>query len=480
MGSVPTAAESVASVSVSQLEKQIESFQSSEHASAPTAHQSSVTKQQGQVPEEQKLALPVGSGAPVYKPMTIGNALNDAATEAEGPSGTKRQILFIGSCDTSNDFKKGTKGIYVYELHSDGSLQLLSTADAFPSPNYLSYHPTHGVLYAVHMASEFDGERETGFVSAYLFDKERLELRLLNRQSACGLGPAHCSISNCGRHLLIATYMGGTCSVLPIEADGRLGPASDSKHHHIPGILEPKLVDRQECAHPHQIRQDPMGRVLVPDLGYDMVFSYQLTDGGGLVGAYNAACHYRAPRGSGPRHLDWTAKASDSAWDSKCVYVLLELSCEVAVLDFKTLKEVQRVSSLPEGVEGSRAHHRGNAHILVHPNGRWLYTTNRTKGACSITTFEIEAGSGKLKGIQHQSTLGDVPRNFCITADGKRLILGNQNDCKVVPFTVDQETGKLSVPSTTDIKGNLAATPRTTPGITVVPEPPAVLLSVEV
>jgi len=148
---------------------------------------------------------------------------------------------------------------------------------------------------------------------------------------------------------------------------------------------------------------------------------------------------------------------------------LLELSGEVSVLEMESLREIQRLSSLPAGVKCSRRHHRGNADIHVHPTGRWLYTTNRGEGACSVTAFAVSPETGEIRAIQHQSTLGDIPRNFQITPDGGMLLVANQRDCKVVPFTIDRETGMLSLATRMDTNGN----PETI--LTAVPESPAVL-----
>lgn len=77
-------------------------------------------------------------------------------------------------------------------------------------------------------------------------------------QDTCGQHPAYVAIA--GSHALVANYTGGSVSVLPLQADGSLAPASDSKHHH--GALLPHLADRQESAHPHAIRLDPyVGKV---------------------------------------------------------------------------------------------------------------------------------------------------------------------------------------------------------------------------
>ena len=52
-------------------------------------------------------------------------------------------------------------------------------------------------------------------------------MKLLNTVSSGGAGPAHLSIHPSGRFVLAANYFGGSVAVLPVLADGSLGPASD-------------------------------------------------------------------------------------------------------------------------------------------------------------------------------------------------------------------------------------------------------------
>ena len=50
------------------------------------------------------------------------------------------------------------------------------------------------------------------------------ELTLLNQQSSQGAGPSHLVVDPTGRNVLVANYGSGSVAVLPIDADGRLGP----------------------------------------------------------------------------------------------------------------------------------------------------------------------------------------------------------------------------------------------------------------
>jgi 6-phosphogluconolactonase (cycloisomerase 2 family) len=54
-------------------------------------------------------------------------------------------------------------------------------------------------------------------------------LKLMNTVSSQGAGPTYVSIHPSGRFLFVANYFGGSVAVVPILADGKLGPATDVK-----------------------------------------------------------------------------------------------------------------------------------------------------------------------------------------------------------------------------------------------------------
>jgi 6-phosphogluconolactonase len=101
------------------------------------------------------------------------------------------------------------------------------------------------------------------------------------------------------------------------------------------------------------------------------------------------------------------------------------------------LKEVATVSTLPKDFSGT-SH---TAEVLVHPNGRFLYGSNR--GHDSIAVFSLD-GSGKPTPIEHVSTLGKTPRNFRIDPTGRWLFAANQSSGTVQLFRIDPTTGRLT------------------------------------
>jgi 6-phosphogluconolactonase len=77
----------------------------------------------------------------------------------------------------------------------------------------------------------------------------------------------------------------------------------------------------------------------------------------------------------------------------------------------------------------------------VHPSGKFLYGSNR--GHDSLAIFRIDAATGQLAALGHQSTGGKTPRNFAVDPTGRWLLAENQGSGTIVVLKVDPETGGL-------------------------------------
>jgi 6-phosphogluconolactonase len=78
----------------------------------------------------------------------------------------------------------------------------------------------------------------------------------------------------------------------------------------------------------------------------------------------------------------------------------------------------------------------------VHPDGKFLYTSNR--GPDTIAIFRIDAGKGTLTAVERVPTQGKTPRNFAIDPTGGYLFAANQDSDNVVLFRIDKGTGHLT------------------------------------
>ena len=83
------------------------------------------------------------------------------------------------------------------------------------------------------------------------------------------------------------------------------------------------------------------------------------------------------------------------------------------------------------------------ADIHISPDGKFLYGSNRVHD--SLVIYEVDAKTGKLTYVAHQSVLGKKPRNFMIDPTGNFVLVANQDSDNIVIFKRDAVKGcKLS------------------------------------
>ncbi len=317
------------------------------------------------------------------------------------------------------------KGIYCsrFDLET-GKLGDPFLAAEAKSPSFLEIHSNGKFLYAV---SETGG---TGSVSAYIIDRKTGKLKFLNEQPSSGKGPCHLSIDFAGRNLLIANYGSGSAAVIPINPDGKLAePAGFVQHEG--SSINPR---RQESPHAHSINVSPDNRfAFVADLGTDKVVIYSLDVEEGTIKPNNPAFVQLQP-GAGPRHFSFHP-------NGRYAYVINELTCTVTTFDYApasgALTEIQTITTLPGNFIGSNT----CAEVRVHPNGKFLYGSNR--GHDSIAMYRIDPENGTLALTGHMTVGIKTPRNFNIDPSGQFCLVANQGNNTVIVFRIDQETGSL-------------------------------------
>ncbi len=191
----------------------------------------------------------------------------------------------------------------------------------------------------------------------------------------------------------------------------------------------------------HSINVAPDNRFAVAaDLGTDELRVYRLDLIQGLLQFVPAASTTVQP-GAGPRHIDFHP-------NGRLVFVINELDSTITALAYTAetgaLTPVDTVSTLPPSYRGNTT----CADIHVHPNGHFVYGSNR--GHDSIACFSVDDTSGGLTLVDHFSTGGRTPRNFALSPEGDFLLAANQDSNSVITFALDLETGSLrEIASTT-------------------------------
>jgi 6-phosphogluconolactonase len=302
----------------------------------------------------------------------------------------------------------------LYQVTGAGTLGSASSFTSFgTSPSFLAVNPAVTNLYAL-------DEATVGRVGAYAIDKVTGALAYLDDVSSGGNGPAHVSVDATGQWVFVANYGDGTTSVLPVQAGGSLGAATDT---------------RSVGANAHMMLADPSNQyVFVPCLGADYVAQFRFDATTGKL-TPNTPPHFATAAGAGPRHVAFHP-------NGKLAYLIAEKASTLSALSLDTatglLTEIETLSTLPAGFSGSNT----GAEVWVHPSGTLVFGSNR--GDDSIVTFAIDASTGKMTLKGHTKTGGTTPRDFTIAPSGAYLYVANQGSGTVTAFAIDVGQGTLA------------------------------------
>jgi 6-phosphogluconolactonase len=215
------------------------------------------------------------------------------------------------------------------------------------------------------------------------------------------------------------------------------------------GSLGAAVDTKSAGTNAHMMAADPSNKfVFVPCLGSDYVAQYVFDASTGKLTA-NATPHVSSAAGAGPRHIAFHP-------NGKLAYVIMEKASTITAYSLDTsagtLTEIETKSTLPAGFNGTNT----GAEIAVHPSGAWVLGSNR--GDDSIVVFSLDAQTGKMTLVGHTKTGGTTPRQFSIDPSGAFVYAANQDSSNVVVFAFDAAHGTLkatgstaSVPSATFI-----------------------------
>lgn len=316
----------------------------------------------------------------------------------------ERTVLFVSLT--------GDEQIKLYDLDAEsGALQLRTSSAAHGPSGALFLHPDGQVLYNAHVLSTT--------LASYRFDAATGALSLINKVDTGLETPAHLITDRAGRFLLTAYYTGGGITVHRLGADGAIG---ELVQH----------VDTGEKAHAVLLSPDERF-VFVPHVcPTNKISQFRFDAATGRLSSNDPAEVVPPDENTGPRHI-CLGPQGDVA------YIVNEQGNTVTAYHFDTeggtLERFQHLSTLPEGyTEGGFT-----AHIEVHPNGKWLYASNR--GHESIAGFHI-ADDGTLSPFGHY-TVPASPRSFNIEPTGTYLYCAGEAADGMTAYRIDPATGAL-------------------------------------
>lgn len=313
--------------------------------------------------------------------------------QREAQDGLPRQVVLGGyTAETDNR----AAGLTSLRPRPDGTgLEVVDTL-ALSSPTYLVGHPDQPWLFAA-------SESQPGQVSSVRMQADG-SLTLLSSVATGGDGSCHLALSPDARFVVVADYVSGSVSSLPVGPDGRLGQRVDFLQFQGAGP-DP---DRQQGPHAHQVVWDG-DELLAVDLGTDRIYRLGLDSAGRFS---TAGPPIVLPAGSGPRHL---VVVQDH------LVVATELSGELWLgrrLPAGGWSELGRFRCT--GTAGG-----GDLYpSALRADGDTVFVANRGPG--TVAVFNLDRAAGALTLTAEVDGGGRWPRDLVITDNG--LWVANQTD----------------------------------------------------
>lgn len=329
-------------------------------------------------------------------------------------------IAFIGTYTNT-----GSRGIYscVFE---NGRLSAARLAAEIDNPTYLTIADDR--LFCVIETDCYRG-REGGGAAAFRLDRATGTLTGINTAATIGKGPCHLHFDRENNLLLTANYSGGSLSAFRILPDGRIsGPAVVLPHRG-----RGPDTDRQEAPHVHFVDSVPGSKTFCSvDLALDEIDFYEpAAESSRLI--KETGSRVKLKPGCGPRHLAFSQ-------DGEFIYVLTELSSEIAVLKrcgADSFCVTQYIPAVPGNTPLV-----GAAAVKLTSDGSYLYASSR--GDNTVSVFRINNETGLPAFVSSAPCGGRMPRDIALDPSEQWLIAANQLSDSLCVFAVDPFSGRLS------------------------------------
>jgi 6-phosphogluconolactonase len=334
--------------------------------------------------------------------------------------------------------------LILYDVDVDGAKLIKRTAVTLPANiQYAWPHPSRRTLYVVSSNGGPGVAGDKHYADSLAIDAATGELKLKGVSAALPSRPIHASVDANGEYLLTAYNNPSNVTVHRLNAGGAIGvPVTQ------PGNLDTGIYAHQVLATPSNrcVTLVTRGNDARPDRPEDpgAIKTFAFSNG---VLTNLASIAPGNGLGFGPRHLDFHRR---KPW----AFVSIERQNQLFV--YKTDSETG-LAGAPMFIKttlsdpGSPAR-QGAGPIHVHPNGRFVYQTNRASavtevagkkifagGENSVAVFAIDQVTGEPKLMQNIDGRGIQLRTFAIDPGGRMLVAAS-----IMPLPVRETNGILT------------------------------------
>ena len=308
----------------------------------------------------------------------------------------------------------------------------LSERESITFPLDIQYVWRNPKLPVIYLAVSNGGPGKTGSdhqLIACSIDPQNGTLKPLGIPRDLPFRPLHLSLDRESEFLLTAYNNPSNLSVHTITDDGSIGYPIEQTPNLDFGIFG------------HQVLITPNGdTAIMPCRGYDPVNGQPEQPGSLKVFGYSkgkltpkASIAPDGGYGFGARHLDYHPQ-------KPLLYLAVERQSELQVFAMQNASiqpaALYKISTLSRPTKPPTR--QATSAIHVHPNGQFVYISNRTYGTINtptgrvvpdgednIAVFSINPENGQPNPIQHAPTHGSLPRTFSIHPSGKMLVATN-------------------------------------------------------
>ena len=293
-------------------------------------------------------------------------------------------------------------GIVAMRSTADGTLEVVGTVDATPSPTALLAHGDH--LYAA-IESETDG-----FVQSWRRSGTTLELD----GRAPTAGTSACNLAVFEGRLIVTNYGNGVLGVVGLDAAG----AVTTLRQAIPGPTG-EQGPHPDQGNPRQHAAMVLDDVLVSlDLGADELQLHRIE--ANEVVRYDT---FALPKGTGPRDI--------ARHPSGLIVVLGELDATMHLLSWNNLSVNPGFTHL-SSVQLPQVEREHAAALAFSADGHFVYTSLRRSDRVAVV--HIDVGAARLSFVDAVPGGGSWGRHLAV--DGDLLHVANQLSNEVTSFRI--------------------------------------------
>ncbi len=389
---------------------------------------------------------------------------------------SEKSYVYVGNWSFQPKPAKG-KGISIFQYDPEnGDLELMETIRPDVAAGQLYLDAERKVLYAVDECGERRGEiGGGGYLLAFRIDSETGKLTLMNQKDSLAPEPSYLHLDKSGKYLVtchcvdpfhvtkIVKRPDGTYGnevlfddtalvMFRINDDGSLGDACDVAVTRGTGGKDPRSqvnIDPvsghiqlvEVISRLHSVVASPSGEMLaVCDKGMDRIHTYRIDrENGKLVHldtwvSDEVACFPRYGAFHPTLPIYYANNENYAGLNS------FHYDENTGKLDL--LKKLYLLPEDPGLVEGKPV---GAQDIMVHPNGKYLYST-----LCGLNLIVVcdldEKGLPTVKQLVESN--GNLPRGIQLSPDRRFLLSGNMVSGDITTFAVNEDgsltsTGKV-------------------------------------